>query len=462
MLEVVPNHKPLLEPGFIPARLWNESYRTEARRTPRCRDVQIRIERPDGTGWVYRTPLLPDEPGHQAANLRYLERLVKCLLWAWGGNTVLIAGAEEMAARLATVYAVDGERSFDHTFMGKTCFRADFRIETVKQVEENVGTGSRSTLNRDLSGCRIGFDLGGSDRKAAALVDGEVVFSEEVKWDPYFQRDPDYHFDGIRDSLERAARALPRVDAIGGSAAGIYVDNEPRVGSLFRGVPKEDFDNKIRHIFRVLQKEWNDVPFIVANDGDVTALAGAQALGDNEVLGISMGTSEAAGYIDRHGSITGWLNELAFVPVDYRPGAPRDEWSGDIGCGVQYFSQQALRRLVPASGLQISNDLSLPEQLEAVQEKMGQGDTRAAAIYQTIGCAFGYSIAHYADFYDFKHLLFLGRVSSGEGGQLILQEAEKVLSDQFPELARKLKLTMPDEKMKRHGQAVAAASLPVL
>lgn len=391
----------------------------------------------------------------EAINLRYAERLLKCLLWAWGGSTISIAGAPDLAQRLTTIYSLGGARSFDYDFMGQTCFRSNFCIEPVALMDAAENAGPTATLSRDVSSCRIGFDLGGSDRKCAALVDGEVVFSEEIKWDPYFQSDPAYHLDGIRDSLQRAAGKLPHVDAIGGSAAGIYVDNEPRVASLFRGIGKGQFEAKVRSIFLTLQNEWGDVPFVVVNDGDVTALAGSMSLGENGVLGISMGTSEAAGYIDGNGSITGWLNELAFAPVDYRAHAPVDEWSGDHGCGVQYFSQQAVGRLIPMAGLGMREDMPLPERLEAVQEKMQQGDERAAAIYTTIGCCFGYSIAHYSDFYDFKRLLFLGRVSSGEGGSIIQQEAEKVLTAEYPELTARISISMPDEKMKRHGQAVA-------
>ena len=68
----------------------------------------------------------------------------------------------------------------------------------------------------------------------AALIDGRVVWSEETEWDPYHQPDPDYHWSGIMDSLRRAAEHLPRVDAIGGSAAGVYVDSQVKFSSLFR------------------------------------------------------------------------------------------------------------------------------------------------------------------------------------------------------------------------------------
>ena len=308
----------------------------------------------------------------------------------------------------------------------------------------------------------LGFDLGGSDRKCAAMVDGKVIFSEEIKWSPYFESDPAYHRAGIEDSLKRAAAHLSTVDAIGGSSAGIFINNEPRVSSLFRGISQEDFDKSIRNLFHALKTEWNDIPFEMANDGDVTAMAGAMAIDDSAVLGVSMGTSLAGGYITPKGSVTGWINELAFVPVDYREGVATDEWSGDDGCGVQYFSQQGVGRLLPLSGIEVSEGLGLPEKLEVVQEKMAQGDERAAAIYRTIGTCFGYTIAHFAEFYEFRHLLFLGRVSSGQGGEIIMAEARRVLELEFPELSKTIAFQTPDEKTKRHGQAIAAATLPKL
>jgi predicted NBD/HSP70 family sugar kinase len=240
------------------------------------------------------------------------------------------------------------------------------------------------------------------------------------------------------------------------------VNNEVRVASLFRGVSPPAFDAQVRRMFFTLQERWGGVPFEVANDGEVTALAGSMSLGDGAVLGIAMGTSLAAGYVTPSGGITPWLNELAFAPVDYHPDAPRDEWSGDAGCGVQYFSQQAVGRLAPVAGLEFPAGLPLPEQLIRVQEAMSAGDPRAARIYESIGTSFGYAIAHYADFYALRHLLVLGRVTSGAGGDLLLQRAREVLQADFPELASRVHLHTPDEKDKRHGQAIAAASLPAL
>ena len=289
------------------------------------------------------------------------------------------------------------------------------------------------------------------------MIDGKVVFTEEVGWDPYFQSDPNYHIDGVRHSLRRAAEHLPRVDAIGGSAAGCYVNNEVRAASLFRGVGEEDFAKHIRGMFGTLQAEWN-VPFAVVNDGEVTALAGSMSLGKNSVLGISMGTSLASGYVDPEGRITSWLNELAFAPIDYRDDAPRDEWSGDGGCGVQYFSQQGVARLAKAAGIDFPEKMPLAERLVEVQSLMKAGSPVARKIYETIGICLGYSLPHYADFMALENVLVLGRVTTGEGGDIMLEEARKVLQAEFPELSG-LNLSMPDEQMKRHGQAVAAASL---
>jgi predicted NBD/HSP70 family sugar kinase len=219
---------------------------------------------------------------------------------------------------------------------------------------------------------------------------------------------------------------------------------------------------RVHGLFREIQRAWNDVPMEVVNDGEVTALAGSMALADNAVLGIALGSSQAVGYVTADGNITPWLNELAFAPVDFNPNAPLDEWSGDRGCGVQYFSQQCVGRLMSKAGLPVDPACPLPEKLVQVQQLMKTGDERAASIYDTIGTYLGYSVAHYAEFYSVRHLLILGRVTSGPGGDIILNQARRVLAQEFPELAGAISFHVPDEKQKRHGQAMAAASLPVI
>jgi predicted NBD/HSP70 family sugar kinase len=462
-LEVRPAVRPVLDPNFLPASLWNRVYRALVAQRGGGVPLALALERNDGNVSVFRTAILPpDGAGAAELNERYVERLLKFLLWQKGGSRITVAGGADVAGYLRGVYAPGGARTFDYQFMGERVYGQPMTIEDAPFDAAPVEREAAAPLGRHLEGCRIGFDLGASDRKCAAVIDGKVLFSEEVAWHPGAQTDPQYHFDGIQDSLQRAAAHLPRVDAIGGSAAGVYVNNEVRVGSLYRAVPRDQFDRRVRRLFFELQAAWGGIPFEVVNDGEVTALAGSMALRDNAVLGIAMGSSLAAGFVNAHGNITAWLNELAFAPVDYRGDAPADEWSGDRGVGVQYFSQQAVGRLLGPAGIDLPHEMPLPEKLAQVQALMARGDARARSIYQTIGVYFGYAIATYADFYDVRNLLVLGRVLSGEGGDLILQVAREVLRAEFPEIAERIRFHIPGEQEKRHGQAIAAASLPAL
>ena len=457
-----PRHLPPLDKHFLSAALWNRAYRKEVEADSSSRDLHLALARKDGTTFHHRLRILPHEGGNMDLNLKYIERTVKFLLWMKGGSRLYVAGNDEVATILSGIYSANGTRSFDRNIVGDGIFDEPISVTPCHPEELPPASEANVELGRNLDGCRIGFDLGGSDRKAAAVIDGEVVFSEEIAWDPYFQSDPQYHLEGIRDTLQRAAAHLPRVDAIGGSAAGDYINNEVRVSSLFRGIKDPAvFETEVRPIFGKLQKEWGGIPFVVINDGEVTALAGSLSMNANAVLGISMGTSLAAGYCTPEGRITPWINELAFAPIDYRDDAPEDEWSGDIGCGVQYFSQQGVARLAPVAGFEFG-EMAFPEQLVEVQEAMARGHDGARGIYETIGVCFGYTIAHYAEFYEIQNLLILGRVTSGAGGELILEKAAEVLQDEFPRLSEQITMTTPDEQMKRHGQAVAAASLPTL
>jgi len=459
-MDVTPRHRSVIDPGLVPAALWTRAYLRRCASTAGSSALTIALRRQDGTASLFRTQVLGRGIDDEAT-YRHVERTVKFLLWSRGAAEVLLCGdeAEFLRPKLAADYAAAGGRAFDADFMRKV-FEQPLTFGTVSPSGLPTASTSDLPLGRNLDGCRIGFDLGGSDRKCAALIDGKVVFSEEVKWDPYFQSDPAYHLAGIRHSLDLAASHLPRVDAIGGSSAGVYVNNKVRVASLFRGVTDPAvFGTQVRDMFVDLARSYG-VPFEVLNDGDVTALAASMSLGRNAVLGLAMGTSVAAGYVDQAGKLTNWLSELAFVPVDYRQDAPADEWSGDRGCAVQYFSQQGVGRLLPLAGIDLPPALRLPEQLEELQKLMAAGDPRARQVYDAIGIAFGYAIAHFAAFYEMGCLLIMGRVTSGHGGTVIIEQARAVLRDEFPEL--RIDLVVPDEKDKRHGQAVAAASLPAL
>jgi len=241
------------------------------------------------------------------------------------------------------------------------------------------------------------------------------------------------------------------------SSAGIYINNHTRVASLFIKVPEEKYDLTRDIYIRAAKEIGKDIPVTVANDGDVTAIAGGISLNSNNVLGIAMGTSEAVGYLNSEGGLNGWLSELAFVPCDLNPNAAVDEWSGDAGTGVKYFSQDAVILLCAGAGITLDEKLSPAEKLVCVQDLMKNGDKRVIEIYRTIGIYLGYTLPFYALFYEIKYALVLGRVLSGAGGDLIVETASKVLDEEFPNLG--IKIVTPDEKFKRVGQSIAASSL---
>ena len=457
---VAPRHVPPLEPEFRPAVLANRAFREEVAASGAGVPLVIGLERPDGSLSRYDTVAFPDGHPRAGANLVYAERLVKFLLWARGGWKVHVGGPSSIGQHVARIYAADGARMFDHFFMGEQVHGRPFTVVVCDAQDVPASRAGGTPLGRHLDGYRIGFDLGASDLKVSAVVDGEPIFSEEIVWEPVEQTDPAYHRGKIREALKLAKSKMPRLDAIGGSSAGVIVDNRPMVASLFRGIPEDRF-GEIREMFLRFRDEFG-VPLEVANDGDVTALAGAMSLDDNAVLGVALGSSEAAGYVNPEGAITGWLNELAFAPVDYNPAAAVDEWSGDAGVGALYFSQQCVFRLAPSVGITLPADATKTEKLKHVQAHLEAGHEGAAKIWQSIGVYLGYGIAHYADFYDLRHVLILGRVTSGRGGALILEGAKAVLADEFPEIAARVNIQLPDEKSRRVGQSIAAASLPAI
>jgi len=455
---VKPRIIPPLDKNFQPAISVNRAFRQEVERigVP----VILGLERNDGQISRFETLIFPESHPKFISNLSYVERLVKFLLWQRGGYKLYVGGPKSIGESLQKIYSAQGKQTFDYDFMGRQVYEKPFTIIAcdASQVPQTHETGER--LGRHLEGNRIGFDLGASDRKVSAVVDGKMIYSEEVIWEPRKHSDPEYHYSEIAKAIRTAAGKMPHVDAIGGSSAGIYIDNRPMVASLFRAVPAERY-GEIRNLFLRIRDEMQ-VPLEVINDGDVTALAGSMSIEDNGVLGIALGSSEAVGYVDRNGQIMGWLNELAFAPVDYNAHAPIEEWSGDIGCGASYFSQQCVFRLAPAAGIQIPTDITDADKLKFVQEKLEAGYEGAVQIWRSMGIYLGYALAHYADFYDIKHVLILGRCTSGRGGEIILNQARAVLKSEFPDLVNQFKIHLPDEKIRRVGQSVAAASLPII
>ena len=445
-------HIPELDPGFIPFGVWMESYRKGA-----SKPLAIAVERDKGQISVCHTHI-HGTPEMQEADYRYVERYVKFLLWSIGGFRIYICGCSELAQRLKAAYTPEGDRAFDFDFFQKL-YERDLEVLDLPLADCPRPNEDPRPIGGHMDGCRIGFDAGGSDRKVSAVIDGECVYSEEVIWHPKNQTDPNYHYEQILDAFRTAAARMPRVDAIGISSAGVFIGNAPMVSSLFIKVPRSRWD-EVKNIYDRAGAAIGDVPVVVANDGDVSALAGAIGMGVNSIMGLAMGTSEAVGYVDKDKNVPGWINELAFAPVDLNEEAAVDEWSTDIGVGCKYFSQDAVIKLAPRAGIELGEELTPAEKLALVQELMERDDRRAQKVFRDIGIYLGYTVMQYSQFYDIRNLMVLGRVMSGKGGETILSVCKQVLADEFPGLQETVNVMLPDEKTRRVGQSVAAASLP--
>ena len=445
-------HVPALDPAFIPFGLWRESYLQGAKMP-----IAIAVERNDGQISVHKTCIY-GTPEMAQADYRYVERYVKFLLWSVGGFKIYICGCSSIAQQLQKAYCPQGVRAFDCDFFQKLYEQKlqviDLPLEACPAANE-----APRPIGGHTDGCRIGFDAGGSDRKVSAVIDGQCVYSEEVVWHPKTNPDPNYQYEGILDAFRTAASKMPRVDGIGVSSAGVFIGNAPMVSSIFYCVPRDRWD-EVKTVFDRAAAQIGDVPIVVANDGDVSALAGAMGMNVGSIMGMAMGTSEAVGYVDKDKNVLGWINELAFAPVDLNENAMVDEWSTDFGVGCKYFSQDAVIKLAPRAGITLDPGLTPAEKLKEVQKLMEQDDPRAQAIFKDIGIYLAYTVGLYAQFYDLKYLMVLGRVMSGKGGDTILHTCQQVLQDQFPTLYAQVKVMLPDERTRRVGQSVAAASLP--
>ena len=453
-IDVPMKHVPRLDPGFVPFGVWMDAY-LEGAKQP----IAIAVERDQGRVSVRRT-FIHGTPEMAQADYRYVERMVKFLLWSIGGFKVSICGCSPIAKELQRDYSLTGKRAFDFDFFHKL-YEVDLEIIDLPLEACPAPNEISQPLGGHLDGCRIGFDAGGSDRKVSAVIDGECVYSEEVVWFPKLNPDPNYQYNEILTAFRTAASKMPRVDAIGVSSAGTFIGNAPMISSIFYKVPRDRWD-EVKTCFDRAAAEIGDVPIVVANDGDVSALAGAMGLNTGNIMGLAMGTSEAVGYVDAEKNVKGWISELAFAPVDLSEDAMQDEWSTDFGVGCKYFSQDAVIKLAPRAGIDLDPELSPAEKLKVVQKLMAEDDPRAAQIFRDIGVYLAYTVVLCSHFYDIEHLMLMGRVMSGKGGDIILDTCSAVLKEEYPELARKCEVMLPDEKTRRVGQAVAAASLPQL
>ena len=454
---------PELDKEFIPLGKWMEAFLKTA-----DYPVKIGIER-QGKITVRETRIHATEEMFEA-DYRYLERYIKFLLWSIGGYRIYLSGTEKIAERLRKEYIYDeqnesnnGKRWFDVQFM-EDVFEETIEIITVPYDGFPVEVDNTISIGGHFDGNRIGLDLGGSDLKVALLKNGEEIYAQEIVWHPKTMTDPSYHYEILTNVLKDSEARLGHVDAIGISSAGVLIGNNLRLASLFIKVPRDDKEawDKVHNVFDNVAKTVGDgnVPVVAANDGDITALAGALSHGVKNVLGLAFGTSIAGGFVDGEGNILGWFNELAFAPVDLNESAAMDEWSFDIGVACKYLSQDGVIKLAEAGGIKFEQNMTPAEKLTMMQNLIGEKSDIAYKVCESIGCYLAHIIPLYRMFYHFDHLMLLGRVLSGEGGEIILSECRRILDDEYPDIAENVNLILPDEKTRKVGQAYAAASLP--
>ncbi len=381
----------------------------------------------------------------------YVKRILLSLLWMVGGEKILYHGSSLFYHYLEKRFQKDEEILSSFKEM-KKIYSRPISFERVEETPKRKDKNNPFRIS--FTGCRIGLDLGGSDRKAIALKDKKILYSEEILWSPKEQSDPLYHYLGMLDSLTRAKKHLPHVDGIGISTAGIVENNELLLGALYAKVPEEKKQKEARHVFVNLMKEhFPSIPFQVQNDGDVSALGASALYHKNKVLGLSLGTSLAGGYV-KDSSLNGWINELSKVPIDVSKKARKHCVLGMEGAASEYLSQKGIVFLLEKNGLSLEGDL--PHKLLQIQKLAEEGDPLVLKGYHDMGAYLGSAIRYFSLFYDIESVFLLGRVMSGKGGKILLETALENLRE------KKIRIDIfsASEAFKRLGQAYIAASLP--
>ena len=204
-IEVPVKNVPELDPGFLPLGKFCTAFLKDAKKP-----LDIAVERAGGEVAVYKT-FIHGTPDMAEADIYYVDRIIKMLLWMKGGFKVYLSGDQAVYEAMKATYRVGGARAFDADFMSNV-YEKPFEVVYCDQVPAEKS--NPQAVGRHLGGCRIGFDAGGSDRKVSAVIDGEPVFSEEVVWFPKTTSDPDYHYEGIVSALKAAAGAAETVPVV--------------------------------------------------------------------------------------------------------------------------------------------------------------------------------------------------------------------------------------------------------
>jgi len=443
-------NKPVFDEDFYPLKKFFDEYLKGAKKP-----VVIALYRNQGYVSVYNT-FIYGTADKEELDSYYIQRLVKLLLYTKGGYKVVICGDNRVTSYVKRIFSKTGKRAFDNELMERV-YDNYFEIVYIPANSAPSENESSSAVNIDKNGNRIGMEINQEFISAVALCNGGLVFSGKEKWEPQANSKPEYHCKFIADMIQKAASKLEKVDCIGVSSAGIHIDNKTMISSLYSLVSDRDFEKKIKNIYIDIASDL-ETRLRVENDGDVTALAGAQIIDSGNVLGIILGASEGSGYVDKNRNITGWLNELAFAPVACSDSAVFDSWSGDYGCGGQYLSDSAVARLAYKAGFSFEKSLNDTQKREQLQKALQENDQKAIKVFSDIGIYLGHIIPLYAQIYEISHIMLLGEIMASKSGEIIIESAKKVLCEEYPECCN-IVLHLPEETVIKEGLSFAAASL---
>mmetsp|Transcript_13318 Transcript_13318/g.39682 ORF Transcript_13318/g.39682 Transcript_13318/m.39682 type:complete len:488 (+) Transcript_13318:87-1550(+) len=467
-----------LDPTFAPLILGKRAYLKAAEG---CKDtLDWALPRADGCA-RYSLPVFPEDSEDAQASIYLAGVLIQEMMWQRSGSELILAGPKGICEAIKKEFSDGGAYDFEIKSMPNVCGTPDkpFKATIADSVADlPASKDTPQVCGKDASGCRLAFDLGKSDIKTVAVKDNEVLSSKETEWD-VTNPDPQYHYDLIVKCMKDMTKKLDGpIVAIGGSATGtVSADSEATWCDCFPNVPPDVYQKRVVPIFNDIAKnEFGGVPIKVINDGEVTAVAGGQMIGKGSLFGISLGSSEGSGYVYEDGSLTGWINENAYCPCDLNPEGPGNVWSPHRGDAAMYLGQRAATRLAAKGGVKLPAEY-MPDHpnmlqtqhaphaqcLKLVQAAMKdpKQEPQARKIYESIGVYMGYTIAQYCEYLDIKRVLILGRVTSGTGGDVMMEMAKKVLDVDFPHLSN-ITFHTPTEHMKRVGQCIAAAALPEL
>jgi len=481
LLIVDPKVKAPLDPGFAPVVLAKREYRNAAKD---CADtLHFALVRADGCARG-ELKVFPEDDKRYQASVILAGVMIQETIWRCGASSLELAGPEPICKALKTAYSKGGTYAFEADVMPKANGTPDkeFEVKIVgASAELPEAKDSPQECGKSANGCRLAFDLGKSDIKTVAIKDGEVLDSAETEWD-VTNPDPQYHFDAIVAAMRKTianaeAKGFGKIEAVGGSATGtVSANNEATWCDIFPNVPQDVYKEKVVDIFKRIAKEVaGDVPLKVINDGEVTALAAVQKISKGNVMGISMGSSEGGGYANADGNLMGWINELCYIKLDMNPKAPTDPWTkgNHRGLSHMYLGQRGATKNahkiceVPENYKYPHPDMCTirhedhAQCLKLIQKAMADTPEKASDLYRTCGVYLGYALAQYTEHYKIDHVMILGRVSKGAGGDLMLKTASEVLATEFPELP-KITFHTADDHFKAVGQCIAAAALPTI